>query len=182
MADGKAWPVGMDRHRHCRSVAEVARKEQVIQLVGQLNYVWTNTESLFIYLIAHLAKTHKEAAIVIFLTLNTTRARLELLERLAKTAATPAETRTEILNITGRLKQESKVRNKYNHCIYSFDENGDFSSTQLMRIVEFSDDLRYGKVELLNDNELARLETAIKEITLVNRDIWQFISASGMEA
>ena len=158
----------------------MARKEQVIQLVGQLHYVWTNTESLFIYLIAHLAKTNKEAAIVIFLTLNTTRARLELLERLSKTSATAAQTRAEVLNITGRLKQESKVRNKYNHCIYSFDENGDFGSTQLMRIVEFADDLKYGKVELLDDGELVRIETAIKEITAVNRTIWQFIIGSGM--
>jgi hypothetical protein len=58
--------------------------QNILLLVGQLNYAWTNTESLLIHLIAGLARVDKEAAIIIFLTLNTTRARLDLVERLAK--------------------------------------------------------------------------------------------------
>ena len=161
-------------HPH-RWACEMARRDTILQLVGQLNYVWTNTESLLIYLILHLAQTSKETAIVIFLTLNTTRARLELLERLAKMAATPAETRAQVLEISGKLKQESRIRNKYNHCIYSFDADGNFSSTQLMRIAEFADDLKYGKTELLDETEVERLESAITGIANVNRDIWKFI-------
>lgn len=158
----------------------MARINQVLQLVGQLNYVWTNTESLFIYLIAHLVGTNKEVAIVIFLTLNTTRARLDLLERLAKAASTPAASRQAVLGIADRLKQESRVRNKYNHCIYSFDEQGELSSTQLMRIADFNDDLKYGKVETLDDDELERIRNAIEKITMVNRDIWDFMRTSGI--
>jgi hypothetical protein len=159
----------------------MARIDEILQLVGRLNYVWTNTESLFIYLIAHLAGTDKEAAIVIFLTLNTTRARLDLLERLAKMGATPAETRTQILALTGRLKQESRLRNKYNHCIYSFDEHGEFGSTQLMRIAEFDDDLKYGKVEVLDQDEILRIQSAIGEVTAVNKSIWGFIRSNHIE-
>jgi len=97
----------------------------VLLLVGRLNYVWTNTESLLIYIIAHLLKVEKEAAIVVFLTLNTTRARMDLVERLAKLRSTPVAERKAILGAMARLKKESKTRNKYNHCIYAFDENGD---------------------------------------------------------
>lgn len=156
----------------------MARIDQVLQLVGQLNYVWTNTESLFIYLIAHMAGTNKEMAIVIFLTLNTTRARLDLLERMAKVGSTPAETRHAVLGFTERLKQESRVRNKYNHCIYSFDDHGELSSTQLMRIADFSDELKYGKVEALDEDEMERIRVTIAEVTAVNRDIWEFMAAS----
>lgn len=159
----------------------MTRMDQVLQLVGQLNYAWTNTESLFIYLIGHLVGTNKEAAIVIFLTLNTTRARIDLLERLSKLNSVSDETRRRVLDLTERLKQEAKVRNKYNHCIYSFDANGEFGSTQLMRINEFGDDLRYGKVELLDDGEIGRIRNAIKEVTSVNRDIWTFIRDSKIE-
>lgn len=159
----------------------MARMDQVLQLVGQLNYVWTNTESLFIYLIAHLAGTNKEVAIVIFLTLNTTRARLDLIERLAKTSGVSAETRAAVLGLTERLAQESRVRNKYNHCIYSFDDKGELSSTQLMRIADFGDDLKYGKIEALDDNEMERLRAAITAVTAVNRAIWDFMSASRIE-
>jgi len=159
----------------------MTRMDQVLQLVGQLNYTWTNTESLFIYLIAHLVGTNKEAAIVIFLTLNTTRARIDLLERLSKLGAISEDTRRRVLGLTERLKQEAKVRNKYNHCIYSFDANGEFGSTQLMRINEFGDDLRYGKVEVLDDGEIGRIRNAIKQVTSVNRDIWEFIRDSRIE-
>jgi hypothetical protein len=159
----------------------MANISQVLQLVGQLNYVWTNTESLFIYLIAHLARTNKEAAIVIFLTLNTTRARLDLIERLAKTSGVSSETRAAVLKITERLSQEARIRNKYNHCIYSFDDKGELSNTQLMRIADFGNELKYGKVEALDDEELIRLRAAITEVTAVNRAIWDFMSAGGIE-
>ncbi|GLS31052.1 hypothetical protein SAMN04488498_1342 [Mesorhizobium albiziae] len=73
----------------------MTRLQDVLLVVGQLNYTWTNTESLLIYLIAGLAKVDKETAIIIFLTLNTTRARIELVERLAKMKKTDLSTRKE---------------------------------------------------------------------------------------
>ncbi len=144
-------------------------------LVGKLNYTWTNTESLFIYLIAHLLNTNKEAATVIFLTLNTTRARIDLLERLAKIRSTPPETKAAVLQITGRMTREQRLRNKYNHCIYSFDETGHNASTQLMRIVDMNDNLKYGKVEALDDAEMLRIQSTIDAIVDVNKSIWSFI-------
>tara|TARA_R110002124_G_scaffold63350_31_gene173341 strand:- start:15804 stop:16286 length:483 start_codon:yes stop_codon:yes gene_type:complete len=159
----------------------MARINQVLQLVGQLNYVWTNTESLFIYLIAYLAGTSKEVAIVIFLTLNTTRARLDLLERLARVGSTQEPTREAVLGIIDRLKRESRVRNKYNHCIYSFDAQGEMSGTQLMRIAEINNDLKYGKSESLDENEMDRIRLAIENITVVNREIWEFMATSHID-
>lgn len=150
----------------------------VLLRVGRLNYVWTNTESLLIYIIAHLLNVKKEAAIVVFLTLNTTRARIDLVERLAKLKSTPASERKIILSAMNRLKKEARVRNKYNHCIYSFDEQGEISSTQLMRIVDDADEVRYGKIEQLDAREVGTLEKSISEIIAISRDLWNFIRAS----
>lgn len=147
---------------------------QTLLLVGRMNYVWTNTESLFIYLMAQLMGTSKEAAIVVFLTLNTTRARLNLIQRLAKLESTSPEDRAAVLGFADRLGRESGIRNKFNHCIYSFDEKG-AASTQLMRVADVGEDLRYGKVELLDETELNRLNMAIERITAVNLDIWAYI-------
>ena len=147
---------------------------QTLLLVGRLNYVWTNTESLFIYLMAQLMGTSKEAAIVVFLTLNTTRARLDLIQRLAKLEGTDRSDRTAVLGFAERLGRESGIRNKFNHCIYSFDEKG-AASTQLMRVTDVGEDLRYGKVELLDQDELDRLHMAIDRIVSVNLDIWAYI-------
>lgn len=156
----------------------MAAISDVLLLVGRLNYVWTNTESLLIYIIAHLLKVEKEAAVVVFLTLNTTRARIDLVERLAKLRSTSPADRRAILSATARMKKESKMRNKYNHCIYSFDENGDISSTQLMRLVEDDKQVRYGKVERMDDNEITLLEKSITEIVDISKSIWVFINAS----
>ncbi|XAZ23548.1 hypothetical protein LVY75_09825 [Sinorhizobium sp. B11] len=150
----------------------------VLLRVGRLNYVWTNTESLLIYIIAHLLNVEKEAAVVVFLTLNTTRARIDLVERLAKLPSTPAADRKAVLSAMSRLKKESKMRNKYNHCIYSFDEKGEISSTQLMRLVEDDKEIRYGKIEQMNDREIELLEKSIAEIVNISKALWTFIHAS----
>ncbi|MCB1282519.1 MAG: hypothetical protein KDB18_13435 [Salinibacterium sp.] len=149
--------------------------------MGKLNYAWTNTESLLIYLMAHLMGTSKETAIVTFLTLNTTRARLDFIERLAKMKSTSPESRKAVLDIAGRLKAEGKLRNKYNHCIYSFNERGELESTQLMRIAEFGNDLKYGKVEQLDADEIGRIDKGIRAIGEVNRTIWEFIRTNEIE-
>ena len=149
--------------------------QEILLAIGQLNYTWTNTESLLIYLIAGLARTDKETAIVIFLTLNTTRARLDLVERLAKMAKTPAPCRQDILSVTQQLARQAKLRNKYSHCIYSFDETGTSASTQLMQIFDTKDSIKYGKIEHLDDNEMKRINESVESIGETNRAIWSIV-------
>ena len=153
--------------------------QQILLLIGRLNYTWTNTESLLIHLIAGLAKVDKETAIVIFLTLNTTRARIDLVERLAKMAKTPKKCRKDVLQLLERLNQQAKLRNKYNHCIYSFDDKGDISHTQLMRIFDGKDSIKYGKIEALDGAEVARISDCISDIADVNKEIWDVVNKNG---
>ncbi|HVW56705.1 MAG TPA: hypothetical protein VHC00_13560 [Rhizobiaceae bacterium] len=153
--------------------------EKILLLIGRLNYTWTNTESLLIHLIAGLAKVEKETAIVIFLTLNTTRARIDLVERLAKMAKTPRQCRDDVLPLLERLNQQAKLRNKYSHCIYSFDAKGDISHTHLMRIFDGKETIKYGKVEALDNEETGRISACIQDIAAVNKEIWAVIRANG---
>ena len=148
------------------------RFQDILLLVGQLNYTWTNTESLLIHMIAGLAKADKETAIVIFLTLNTTRARIDLVERLAKMQKTPPECRSDVLDATRRLSELAKLRNKYNHCIYSFDPDSGQGLTQLMRIFDSKDDVKYGKVEALDNLEVERIKESIQSLIELNHRLW----------
>jgi len=151
------------------------RFQEILLLVGQLNYTWTNTESLLIYLIAGLARVDKETAIVIFLTLNTSRARIDLVERLAKMPKTPADCRRAVLAVTEQLTRQGKLRNKYSHCIYSFDETGTRASTQLMRIFDSKDEIKYGKLEALDETEMKRISASIEKISTINKNIWKIV-------
>lgn len=157
-----------------------SRNEDLLLLVGQLNYSWTNTESLLIHLMEHLMGTRKDVATITFLTLNTTRARLDLVERLVKLPAAFAEDRTFVLDITARMRRVSGMRNKYNHCIYGFDDAGTIESAQLMRVADFGDNLRYGRIELIDDTEMARIRGSIEEIIVVNKDILQHLQNRGV--
>ncbi len=147
----------------------------ILLRVGKLNYTWTNTESLFIHLIAGLASVEKDVAIVVFLTLNTTTARLDLVDRLAKLPSTPDEHRAKMLELTKRFRKESALRNKYNHCIYSFDPDGGPPNTIMMRIADRKDKILVGRQQKADDQEIANIDDAISRLSALNLDIWKAI-------
>lgn len=155
------------------------RFRDVLTLLGQLNYTWTNTESLLIHLIAGLARVDMETATVVFLTLNTSRARVDLVERLAKLDRTEPQIREDVLGVTRRMMSEAKLRNKYNHCIYSFDDTGENVSTLLMRISDSGDRLKYGKVDAIDDAEIANITSSINRLIATNREIWALAKKHG---
>lgn len=151
-----------------------------LKLLGELNYTWTNTESLLIHLISGLADVDKDVAVIIFLTLNTTRARLDLVERLAKMARVDAQKRKDVLNFTGLLKRYSGLRNRYNHCIYSFDAEGGSARTILMRIADRKTEIKVGQVEDLDEDALGELTATIARMSELNRSLWDFIIREGL--
>ena len=151
------------------------RFREILLLVGQMNYSWTNTESLLIHVIAGLAETDKETAIVIFLTLNTTRARLDLVDRLAKMNRIDESARDEILAITRDMVRVLKHKNRYNHCLYSFDADGTQAKTIMMRIAETKDSIKIGKTQDLNAAEVDKIKQSINTIEAINQRTWALI-------
>lgn len=144
-------------------------------LIGKLNYAWTNTESLLIHLIAGLSGMDKEIATVVFLTLNTTRARIDMVERLSKLRRVDADERDQILALTGRIQRQSALRNRYNHCIYAFDNDGDNPRSILMRIADRKDKLMMGQINDLDAAAAEAVKAAITELKSINRDIWMAV-------
>ena len=77
--------------------------------------------------------------------------------------------------MTDRLSQQAKLRNKYSHCIYSFDEVNKSMNTQLMRIFDAKEEIKYGKIEALDDQEITKVQKCIGTITETNVAIWDFV-------
>jgi len=90
--------------------------------------------------------------------------------------------RRAILSLTKRFQREAPLRNKYNHCIYSFDPSSGSISTILMRISDRKDDLRIGKSQPADDAAHAELEAAISRLQQLNLDIWRSILDYGYPA
>ncbi len=149
--------------------------DRFLLLLGRLNYSWTNTESLLIHLIAGLSGTDKETAVVTFLTLNTTRARIDLVQRLAKLDRVAQHERDAVLKITGDVQKLAGLRNKYNHCIYSFDnQSGDFSAIQ-MRVADRKNQIKVGQMTQLDRKAIEGIEASLKELAAANQAIWRVI-------
>ncbi|MCR8725870.1 hypothetical protein [Frigidibacter sp. ROC022] len=152
-----------------------ARFDELMLLLGRLNYTWTNTESLLIHLIAGLARVEKDTAVVIFLTLNATRGRLDLVERLAKAERVPVEERARVLSVTGALGRLSGLRNRFNHCIYSVDTDSGGMQSILMRISDRKDGIRMGQVTDLGEAGLVKIRAATEELSALNNEIWALV-------
>ena len=148
------------------------RFEDLLSKLGRLNYVWTNTESVLIHLIAGLARTDLESATVIFLTLNTTRARLSLVERCAKLPRNDPALRDEVLDLTRRMGRALTLRNRFNHCIYAFDTEAGTARTIQMRVHDTAREVRFGKASVVDEELVARVSASLDELKAINLALW----------
>ena len=147
----------------------------LLLLIGRLTYSWANTESLLIHVIAGLAGVDKDTAVVIFLTLNTTRARVDLVERLAKLDRVPAEQRKRVLDLTGDFMHLSSVRNRYSHSIYAFDTENRTARTILMRISDRKDAIRIGLSMDIDEEAIRDMQGALDSLAELNQKFWSLI-------
>lgn len=150
--------------------------DAVLLRVGRLNYSWSNTESLLVHLLAGLAEVRSDVATVLFLSLNSTRARIELIERLGKLRRPEGEERAELLALMQRFVRLSSTRNRFNHSIWSFDLEHGSISTILMRIADRKESILFGKSEPLDARELARLDATLDAVADLNRAMWGFLA------
>jgi len=158
---------------HGRDPTRTSEFNDFLLKIGKLNYSWTNTESLLIHFIAGLAKCDKEVAVVIFLTLNTSRARLDLVERLAKLPDVSADEREAVLSLSQEMSRLSSLRNRYNHCIYAFDPENGSTRTILMRIADRKSDIRMGQANPIDEVALAEIDETLAGLAKLNARFWQ---------
>src|SRR4051794_16103775 len=67
-----------------------------------------------------LQRTDEASAAVVFATLNTTRARLDLIQRLAKIRVSDKALSKNLTALIERFSESTKVRNELNHCMFHF--------------------------------------------------------------
>jgi len=158
------------------AAAETAdTRTKILALIGQLVFGWSNNESMFIYLLMVLLETDEISAAIVFATLNTTRARLDLVQRLAKAKIAEPTVLSRLDDIVERFNRQTRIRNEFNHCMYSVNENGEITQTQSMKIEERRGSLRFGAIKKMDDARIARMNETISQMALLNRDIWGFL-------
>lgn len=150
-------------------------RTSILALIGNLVFSWSNNESLFIYLLMLLLKTDQTSAAIVFATLNTTRARLDLIQRLAKVHIHDQKLEKALNELIERFNDCTRIRNEFNHCMYMVDDRGEITHTHSIRIVETRKRLQLGEVRPMDDQRIREMTAATQELKKLNRDIWQFL-------
>jgi len=151
------------------------RRTFIMALIGNLVYSWANNESMFIYVLMILMNTDETSAAVVFATLNTTRARLDLVERLARMKIRERSVQKTLERIIAQFNELTKIRNEFNHCMYTLDERGEITHTQSIRMQEVQGRLQLGVVRRMDEARIKEMLQAIRAMTKLNREIWDFL-------
>jgi uncharacterized tellurite resistance protein B-like protein len=153
----------------------VNRRTFILALIGNLVYSWSNNESMFIYVLMLLMKTDETSAAVVFATLNTTRARLDLVDRLAKINVRDKSVAKALDRIVTKFNDLTKIRNEFNHCMYTVNDRGEITHTNSIRMHEVRGQVQLGIVRKMDDKRINSMLEAIRSLTRLNRDIWDFL-------
>lgn len=147
----------------------------ILALIGNLVFSWSNNESLLIYILMLLLKTDDVSATVVFGTLNTTRARLDMISRLAKLNIKNRDVDARLAKIIDRFNAHTRIRNEFNHCIYTVDSQGVITQTQSIKIAEVRGQLRLGSVKPMDQKRIKEIMATVQQLKELNREIWDFL-------
>ncbi len=154
------------------------RRTMILALIGNLVYAWSNNETMLIYLIQYLMRSDETSAAIVYATLNTSRARMDLVTRLARTNIKDESLSGRIAAILKRLAVCAQIRNEFNHCMYEVDASGSITHTRSMRIVE----TRGGQPSLgprtaFDDARFTKVIKTTQQLQAINRDLWTLLPA-----
>jgi hypothetical protein len=151
------------------------RRTFILALIGNLIFSWSNNESLLIYVLMILLETDQASAAIVFATLNTTRARLDLIQRLARIKIRDKNLEKALTKLIDRFNETTQVRNEFNHCMFVVDDRGQITHTQSMRVVQTRNHLQFGDIKPIDDARLKQMRKTTEEMTRINRDLWEFL-------
>lgn len=147
----------------------------MLTLIGSMISHWSNNESLFIYVLMLLLDTDEASAALVFATLNTTRARLDLIQRLAKIKVVDQGLDRDLNRLIDRFNETTLVRNELTHCMYVADNTGEIIQTQSMRVVQKRASIAFGETRPVDEARLKTISDTVDAMIRINRDIWNFL-------
>ena len=151
------------------------RQTMILALIGNLVFSWSNNESMFIYVLMILLDTDEATAATVFVTLNTTRARLDLIQRLAALKISDPAIAHALEGLIKKFNTCTRLRNEFNHCMYVLNDHGEITHMQSMRIQEDKGHIAFGNTRTMDDDRIHQMIDTIKRLKQLNREIWSFL-------
>lgn len=152
-----------------------AGRAELMALIGKLVLGSSNNESLLIYVLMVLLQTDEPSAAVVFSTLNTTRARLDLVSRLARIRIADPETRSALDEVIRHFNEANQIRNEFLHATYAVDGRGVITHTQTMRLIKKGRRTSFGDQNPIDQRRLDDMAKACRDLKTLNRKIWDLL-------
>ena len=152
-----------------------ADRQNLMTLIGQLVFSWSNNESLLIYVMMLLMKTDERSAAVVFSTLNTTRARLDLVRRLSLLHLRDPATRAEIDRTIELFNDANRIRNEFMHAMYFVNEHGQITHTQMLRFIEKRGRVSFGDRQPIDAKRMQTLIDVDDRLRRLNWQLWDLL-------
>lgn len=152
-----------------------ADRQNLMTLIGQLVFSWSNNESLLIYVLMLLLRTDERSAAVVFSTLNTTRARLDLVRRLSLLHLHDPAARSEIDKMIELFNDANRIRNEFMHAMYFVNEQGQITHTQMLRFIERKGRVSFGDRQPIDAKRIQTLVDVDDRLRQLNRQLWNLL-------
>jgi DNA integrity scanning protein DisA with diadenylate cyclase activity len=158
-----------------KAQANVERQTAILTLIGNLVLSWSNNESMFIYVLMVRLEVDEVTAAVVFTTLNTTRARIDLVQRLAAIKLADRAAAQKLEKIVKRFNDLTRIRNEFNHSMYALNEAGEITHMNLIKVQENKGRLKFGERIEMDQARIDKMLAAIRDLKKLNREIWGFL-------
>jgi len=152
-----------------------ADRQNLMTLIGQLVFSWSNNESLLIYVLMLLLRTDERSAAVVFSTLNTTRARLDLVRRLSLLHLHDPAIRAEVDRTIELFNDANRIRNEFLHAMYLVNEQGQITHTQMLRFIEKKGRVSFGDRQPIDAKRKQTLVDVDDRLRKLNRQLWDLL-------
>jgi hypothetical protein len=153
----------------------VSTRTNFLALIGLLVFSWSNNESLLIYVLMVLLRTDEPSAAIVFSTLNTTRARLELVDRLAQINVIDRRVRVRLNRVIESFNEAIRIRNEFLHATYKVNSSGEITHTQIMRLVAKKGGMSFGQQQPIDQTRLDGIVRTCGDLRRLNREIWDLL-------
>ncbi len=155
--------------------ATTEQRNTILALIGDLNFSWSNTESMFIYVIMLLLDTDDVSAAIVFSTLNTTRSRLDLVRRLSSAKLANQDLQKDIDKLIAQFDKTTSLRNDLNHATFVFNSEGEITHTQSLKLKETKGQIQFGMLRSMDEKRLDEIRLVVNKLKSLNRDIWDIL-------
>lgn len=142
----------------------------VHERVGTLIATWANTESLFCGLFQHAADLSRDNAAIIFFSLSSNYARMDMLRALVEANMTGPD-QTTAIELIQRMKGPTRTRNDLAHCEYDLDvQTLDYRGTYA-----FSREKKTTTHRPLDNGRINEITHAVQTLNTLNGELLRFI-------